>query len=432
MHITNLRDSRGDTVFDTLVNGVREPLKAFLLHEGKEGLLEHGRSAEEQHRQAVIRVGQVQLGGQHGVVPTHLKTRSKEDVEINCKMSWDRQVSSILSAADDSVANMRGRLSSLGNSSKREDELFPFREEFHDSDLNNHAVSGPSSAQQLFPVSPGVQWSDVASIQSQLQTQNQAIESLTKKLGNMEREKQSQEFHIQMLQAEVDRLREDLRMRRSEKEDIPVAVSDAGAVAFPTESWSSKVCQAELEHLCKEVDQLKMRLRRQEEAMMLQEKDARESRRQCQHCSEMLQELTDRYKSLSTDLAKSAFDYVQKEVRHISATVSELEGEVMRVRQRPAALPAIVPDGSSRLGGRLKVEEAKQDLDSEDFSPTLSLAEISSDLSLPDDLPLEHRSLPSRVKTDFLDEEEYDNEDFLDDDDDLSPELGSDLSLTDL
>ncbi|XP_077390959.1 uncharacterized protein LOC144027376 isoform X2 [Festucalex cinctus] len=348
-------------------------------------------------------------------------------------MSWDRQVSSILSAADDSVANMRGRLCALGNSSKREDDFFPFREEFHDSVLNSHAVGGPSSAQQLLPVCPRVQWSDVASIQSQLQIQNQAIESLTKKLGDMEQEKHSQEFHIQMLQAEVDRLREDLRRRRSEKEDFPRGVSDVGAVAVPMESWNSKVCQAELELLCKEVDQLKMRLRRQEEAMMLQEKEARESRRQCQRCSEMLQELTDRYKSLSTDLAKSAFEYSRKEFRHISATVSELEGEVMHLRERQAALPA---NGSPRVGGRLKVEEAKQDSGSEDFSPTLSLAEISSELSLPDDpresskfLALEHRSVPkSRVKIDFLDEEEYDDEDFLDD---VNPELGSDLSLTD-
>lgn len=138
-----------------------------------------------------------------------------------------------------------------------------------------------------------------------------AIESLTRKLDDMERNKQSQEFHIQTLQgnaksrldmsivrstnsryitttclpAEVDRLREDLRRRRCEKEDIPGVereISDVGAAAFPQtrcvkslhprelvrnlfilpsyHSWSSKVCRAELEHLCKEVDQLKTRL----------------------------------------------------------------------------------------------------------------------------------------------------------------------------
>ncbi|XP_019752555.1 uncharacterized protein LOC109532241 [Hippocampus comes] len=358
-------------------------------------------------------------------------------------MSWDRQLSSILSAADDSVANMRGTLSSLRNSSKREEESFPFKEKFHDSDFDSHAVCAPSpSVQQLHRVIPEVQWADVASIQSQLQTQNQAIESLTKKLDDMERNKQSQQFHIQTLQAEVDKLREDLRGRRCEKEDIPGVereITDVGAAAFPQTSWSSKVCRAELEHLCKEVDQLKTRLRRQEEAMMLLEKEARESRRQCQHSSETIQELTDCYKSHSSDLAKSAFEYTQKEIRHISATVSELEGEVIRLREHQAMLPAMVPNGSPRLGERLKVEEAKQDFDSEDFSPTVSLAEISSEISLLDDLrdsntfqALEHRGVPSRVKSDFLDEEEYDDEDILDDDDDVNPELGSDLSLTDL
>ncbi|XP_068508232.1 centrosomal protein of 83 kDa isoform X1 [Syngnathus scovelli] len=352
-------------------------------------------------------------------------------------MNWDRQVSSILSAADDSVANMRGRLSSLGNTSKRE-ESFQFKEKFHDSDFDTLAVSAPSSsAQQVRPVNPGVQWADIASIQSQLQTQNQVImESLTKKLRDIEQEKQSQQFHMQTLQAEVDRLRQDLRGRRREKDfgGQEQVMSDVGTSAFPKDSWSSKTCRAELEHLRKEVEQLKTRLRRQEEAMMLQEKEAREHRRQCQHSSEqMLQELTDRYKSHSTDLAKRSFEYVQKEVHHISNTVSELEGEVIRLRERQITLTAkqkknlYWPDDSPRV----KVEEAKQDSDSDDFSPTASLAEISSDLSLLDDLALERQSIPSGVKNDFLDEEEYDDRDILDDDDDVNPEFGSDLSLTD-
>ncbi|XP_068508233.1 paramyosin isoform X2 [Syngnathus scovelli] len=343
-------------------------------------------------------------------------------------MNWDRQVSSILSAADDSVANMRGRLSSLGNTSKRE-ESFQFKEKFHDSDFDTLAVSAPSSsAQQVRPVNPGVQWADIASIQSQLQTQNQVImESLTKKLRDIEQEKQSQQFHMQTLQAEVDRLRQDLRGRRREKDfgGQEQVMSDVGTSAFPKDSWSSKTCRAELEHLRKEVEQLKTRLRRQEEAMMLQEKEAREHRRQCQHSSEqMLQELTDRYKSHSTDLAKRSFEYVQKEVHHISNTVSELEGEVIRLRERQITLTA-------NDSPRVKVEEAKQDSDSDDFSPTASLAEISSDLSLLDDLALERQSIPSGVKNDFLDEEEYDDRDILDDDDDVNPEFGSDLSLTD-
>ncbi|XP_037105931.1 uncharacterized protein LOC119121940 isoform X3 [Syngnathus acus] len=358
-------------------------------------------------------------------------------LQIDCKMNWDRQVSSILSAADDSVANMRGRLSSLGNASKREEESFQFKEKFHDSDFDTLAVSAPSSsAQQVRPVNPGVQWADIASIQSQLQTQNQAMESLTKKLSDIEQEKQSQQFHIQTLQAEVDRLRQDLRGRRREKDFAgeEQVMSDVGTSAFPKESWSSKTCRAELEHLRKEVEQLKTRLRRQEEAMMLQEKEARENRRQCQRSSEqMLQELTDRYKSHSTDLAKRSFEYVQKEVHHISNTVSELEGEVIRLRERQVTLTAkpkknlYWPDDSPRV----KVEEAKQDSDSDDFSPTVSLAEISSDLSLLDDLALERQSIPSGVKNDFLDEEEYDDRDILDDDDDVNPEFGSDLSLTD-
>ncbi|XP_061681141.1 uncharacterized protein LOC133503479 [Syngnathoides biaculeatus] len=408
MNITNLREDRSDTVFDAQVNGVRESLGASLLQEGKEGFLEHGRSAEHHHGQAVIR--------------------------SYCKMNWDRQLSSILSAADNSVANMRGRLSLLGTSSKREEELFPFREKIPISDFERHAVCSPSpGARQHLTFNSGVQWADLDSIQSQLQTQNQAIESLMKKVGDMEREKVSHQFHIQTLQAEVDRLREDLRGRRSEKEDF--RGGDRGmrdrAVTFSKESWSSKVSRAELEHLSREVDQLNTRLRRQEERMMHQEKEVRESRQQCRHDREILQEVMDSYKAHCADLAKSAFEYTQKELRHISATVSELEGEVRRLHELRAAIPAIVPDGSPRLGRRLKIEEVRQYSDSEDLSPTVSLAEISSDLSLLDDVPPEWPSVGSRVKCDFLEvEEDDDNDDILDDD--VNTELGSDLSLTDL
>ncbi|XP_057696902.1 trichoplein keratin filament-binding protein [Corythoichthys intestinalis] len=335
-------------------------------------------------------------------------------------MNWDRQLSSILSDADNSVANIRGRLSLLGHSSIREEELVPNTGKIPETDFDRRTFCSPSpGVWQLPPVSPAVNWADVASIQSQLHTQNQVIESLTKKLSDIEQEKESQQFHIHTLQAEVDRLREDLRGRRSEKEGFPED--------FSPEIRSSKVCQVELEHLSKEVDHLKMRLRRQEEAMMRQEKETRESRRQCQHNCEMLQELTDRYKAHSADLANRAFEYTQKEVRHISAAVSELEGEVKHLRERQTALPETVPNSSPKL----KAAEARLDLDSDDLSPTVSLADISSeDLSLLDDLSLERQC---RVNRDHLDREDDDVDDILNDiDDDVNLDLASDLSLTDL
>nr|XP_057929227.1 testis-specific gene 10 protein isoform X2 [Doryrhamphus excisus] len=319
-------------------------------------------------------------------------------------MNWDRQLSSILSAADDSVAKTRERLTLLGNSSKREE------------DFGTHAIPSLSPQQGLPSVSPSVQWSDIASILSQLQTQSQAIESLTKKLIDVERDKQSQQRHIQTLQVELCTLREDLSERRRETDGCPGAER--------SNRLSSTVCREDVEHLHNEVDQLKMRLRRQEEAMMLQEKEARETRRKYQHTCQMVQELTDRYRTHNKDLANitSECSHTQQEVRHISTTVSELEGEVRRLRERDSVLPACT---SPLHRSRVKVEEEHRDSDSEDFSLTPSLADISSeDLSLLDDSPPHYKPAErqSRARTDFED----------DVDDDVNPDLGSDLSLTDL
>lgn len=57
---SHLWDSRGDTVSDTLVYGIRQPLAVLLLHKGQKSLFKHIRSAEHHHSQGVIWESQVQ------------------------------------------------------------------------------------------------------------------------------------------------------------------------------------------------------------------------------------------------------------------------------------------------------------------------------------------------------------------------------------
>uniref|UniRef100_A0A8P4KAU1 Epidermal growth factor receptor pathway substrate 15 n=1 Tax=Dicentrarchus labrax TaxID=13489 RepID=A0A8P4KAU1_DICLA len=397
-------------------------------------------------------------------------------------MNWDNQLSSILSVADGSVAKMRERLTSPGKFTKAGEDLFPVRERIHESDLDPPALPPrvPLLRQPSPSLSPGVQWADLAAIQSQLQIQSQAIESLTQKLHDMERERQSQQCHIQTLQEEVHRLRERERERdESRRGQSPGAerrleqwrrevgrelsslrghITRATSLGNLEESFSSKLRREELEHLRREVDQLKTRLRRQEEDVFLQQAETRETRRQYEHSCKTLEELTDSYRTHSTDLAKtlSKYSHTQEEVRQIRTTVSELKEEVRRLilRERePTPLlsahtsgPAPLPLRHSHSRG-VRVEEA--DSDSEDFSPTPSLAEVSSDdLSWLDDKePALHQkprvrlSVQSR-RSDFAgpgsDLEEDDDDDDDDDeggdllDDDVNPDLGSDLSLDDL
>ncbi|TNN38387.1 hypothetical protein EYF80_051453 [Liparis tanakae] len=213
-------------------------------------------------------------------------------------MNWDNQLSSILAVADGSVAKMRARLTSPGKFSKGE-----------------------------VAVADGIPLCVF-----------KAIESLALQLRDVERERQSQQGLIQTLQGKT------------------------GCTAAACRSFTSKLRREELEHLRREVEQLKAQLR-----------------------------------------ASAA--------------------------------------GRSR---GVRVEEAGSD--SEDFSPTPSLAEVSSDdLSWPDDKdPAPHQkprvrlSVQSR-RSDFAgpgsDLEEGDDDDDEGDDlldEDAIPDLGSDLSLDDL
>ena len=59
MRLTHLGHGRRDTVFNTLVYGIRQPLEAPPLHEGQEGVFKHGGGAEHQNGQAVIWISQV-------------------------------------------------------------------------------------------------------------------------------------------------------------------------------------------------------------------------------------------------------------------------------------------------------------------------------------------------------------------------------------
>ncbi|XP_014072278.2 RNA-binding protein 25 isoform X1 [Salmo salar] len=403
-------------------------------------------------------------------------------------MNWDNQLSSILSAADGSVAKMRERLTTPGNYPKgREVDLYPVREVASVSNLELPRLPPlpESSISLLPPPSSAVQWADLAAVQSQLQIQSQAIESLTQSLHDMDREKHSQQRHIQALQDEVRRLREHVTERERERERERDGERRGSGMTSPEverrmeqwrrevgrelstlrrhitratsqgnleESFSSKLRREELDHLRREVDTLKTQLRRQEEDMFLQQSEARETRRQYEHSCKTLEELRDSYRNHSFDLAKtvSQYTHTEQEVCQIRITVSELKDEIrsLILRERHhtptvtlhTAVPALAAFSRCK---EVSGQKAEPDSDSEDFSPTPSLAEVSSDdLSWLDDRDTAPRLAVPRVRQSShsagndlrgpgsgLDDDDLD-------DDDGNLELGSDsppdLSLNDL
>ncbi|XP_023195035.1 uncharacterized protein LOC111609674 [Xiphophorus maculatus] len=381
-------------------------------------------------------------------------------------MNWDSQLNSILSVADGNVAKMRERLTSAGK--------FPEGAEVKRSGLNSHwdpPTSFCTARPDYRPPSSlrsGVQWADLAAIQSQLQIQSQLIESFSVKLNGLEREKQSQQYHIQTLQEEVRSLRGELWKKDRERADLSSDVErrmeqwrrevgrELSSLARGNdlrgdlkESFGSKLGRDELERLRRELDALKTQMRRQEEDMHLQLTEARETRRQCEHSHKTLEELTGSCRTHSSDLMRTLCRYslTQQEVHQMRTAVSELKSEVRSLFHRGQELasspqqltsgdpPLPVPRSHSK---GLTADEA--DSDSEDFSPTPSLSEISSDdLSwLEDKEPAPRRRKPRSAKstrsvfTAPKSDVEDDGDDDLLNDVDVCPELESDLSLTDL
>lgn len=338
-------------------------------------------------------------------------------------MSWDRQLSSLLSVADDSVARMRERLSSPG------EDLFPSRER----------ISGSSAPpcplpHREGPLSVSVQWSDLAALQSQLQIQRQEIQSLTQRVSSMETEKHSQHSLIQKLQEEVQRLRsrgaEEWRREAGELSSLREQFTRATSLGILEESWSLK-----LEHLRGDMELLKTHLRRQEEELSQLKEETSDSGRRGQHTCRTVEQMTNSFKSLSSDLTKSVLD-TRQEVQQIRSTVSQLKEELGTIREHQP--PAHTPGASLLLSLPHRGFTPEPDLDSgsEDLSPTPSLAEVSSDdLSWldykdPADLHPDRVSLDDQSDLSAVDPELQDDDDLLDDV--VHQDVGSDLSLNDL
>ncbi|XP_048063970.1 BICD family-like cargo adapter 2 [Megalobrama amblycephala] len=311
-------------------------------------------------------------------------------------MNWDHQLSSIISEADGSVAKMRERLTTYGRSPRGAEDVFPVRDVTAGVDLK------PTSS-----LSPAVQWSDLTAIQTQLQQQSQAIESLTQNLRLLEKERNAQHRQIQTLQEEQKRLQDKLEERERDAErrslspgpdrrieqwkremdrelsSLRAQINRATTLGNQEESFSSKLRREELEQLRREVDILKNKLMRQEEDTFQLQSEARETRRQYERSSKTLESFTDSYRAHSFELARivSQYQHTQQEVRDLRVTVSELKDEVRGLVLRdalptPAQVPQKpVPVVTLKTRPERRVSSGSED----DFSPTPSLAEISSD-----------------------------------------------------
>ncbi|KAG1926819.1 BICD family-like cargo adapter [Pimephales promelas] len=277
----------------------------------------------------------------------------------------------------------------------KDEDVFPVREVTAGVDLK------PSSS-----LSPAVQWSDLTAIQTQLQQQTQAIETLTQSLRLLERERNAQHRQIQTLQEEQKRLLDKLEERERDVErralspgadrrteqwkremdrelsSLRAQINRATTLGNQEESFSSKLRREEVEQLRREVDILKNKLMRQEEDTFQLQSEARETRRQYERSSKTLESFTDSQRAHSFELARmvSQYQHTQQEVRDLRVTVSELKDEVRGLVLRDSLLPTPAPvPHKPVVTVKTRAERRVSSVSEDDFSPTPSLAEISSD-----------------------------------------------------
>ncbi|XP_048833585.1 uncharacterized protein LOC125709316 [Brienomyrus brachyistius] len=310
-------------------------------------------------------------------------------------MNWDTHFSSILSAADGSVAKMRERLTA---SAKAAEVVFP------PSDASRGVNLGaPCLSRAPLAPGPAVQWSDIAALHAQFQSQSQAIESLTQALHSMERERDSQQRQLQALQEELQKLREcgagkvwprlgEEQWKREvgrELSSLRGRMDMAASLGSQEESFGSRLQREEMERLRREVDQLKQQLRRQEQDLSDQQAESRDARRHYERNCKTLESLADNYRSHTLDLSRtmSEYQHAHQDVQQLKLAVSELRGWILGEGRDPPACTARRAD--QKFPGRPPSGYRERPaLDSEEeSSPTPSLGDVSSDeLSWSEDL----------------------------------------------
>ncbi|KAK6484529.1 stress response protein NST1 isoform X1 [Huso huso] len=337
------------------------------------------------------------------------------------------------------MARIRERLNTAGSFSK---------DELGDSlDMKSLLYQDPSPS-YLEPLPPRMERGDLTGVHTQLQSQSRAIESLTQTVLKLEKDRELQQHRIQTLEEEVRRLRTrgEEEQRRSPERRLERRVEEwkkevtselyslraqlqreaerAGSQGQQEIQDSKKLLREECETLRREVEHIKLQLRRQEKELLNKISETREMKRSQERNSKTLEGLTDGYRSHSVDLNKvlSNHHYTEQEFKHIRSSVMDLKEEVRSLKRsvgrldqsstltaRTASLP---PAGlsSSRVQGSHRTRRAGEphseqlNWDSElelSPSPSPSLGDISSDdlSSLPDLHSRARRTAESKYAT---------------------------------
>ncbi|XP_069498477.1 rho GTPase-activating protein gacN-like isoform X4 [Ambystoma mexicanum] len=309
-------------------------------------------------------------------------------------------------------------------------------------------------AEKAHPIMPS---EDLAAMSSQLQSQAKTIMSLNQAVKRLEKEREFQHQRIQSLEEDVQRLQssargasdaalerkmEDLRRElssqlwslREQVLEIPDRGMTRGQSSVTTlieeVNQSKRTVWKECESVRREIDQMKQKIRRQEEDLLHQISDSQESRRGHDRNSKdfhvynfsgdlqltpdppppgsvplntkpsiglplpasdqiyMLEELLDNYQRNSMDLnrAKAESQETQLELQHIKTTISNIKDEMRKLHaQSSLPRPAARKERSRRAKTHLSKTSTERkkstgsSSEDDDSAPELSLGDISSE-----------------------------------------------------
>ncbi|XP_038650071.1 myosin heavy chain, clone 203-like isoform X2 [Scyliorhinus canicula] len=319
-------------------------------------------------------------------------------------MNWDTQLNSILDDTDCNVAKIKKRLNTTGYYTK-----------VGSLDTMEHTrFSDPISV----PMEPS-SYSDILNcklpkeelmgIYRQLQSQGKAIEFLQQALLRVETEKVQQQQKIRSLEDDIRRLqsrpeekcldfqlerkmeewrremsnemyslREQLRQVEGRFKHGKITIS---SLTQEIQESKKDLCE-EHDSLRREIDNMKHKIRRQEEDLLNHISDTKELKQSQEKNTKILRELMNKYQCQLLDSNKSVHEreYAEQELTHIRSTVAGLKEQLrnMCLADNQTSTPSKPDTRKQYRKKQPKTQSLSEDSDS-NLSSTLSLVDISSD-----------------------------------------------------
>ncbi|XP_073499699.1 coiled-coil domain-containing protein 159 [Phyllobates terribilis] len=325
-------------------------------------------------------------------------------------MNWDSKLDAVLMAADDSVAKIKERLNTRGDTIR--DFCYDSTPVRRSVQYDDRSAIKPASPYAPFAYTHTalVSSEDMVNLSSQLLSQAKMITSLHEAIGRLERDRDLHIQRIQSLEAEVQRLaasrgpdlsesvlerkmaglRQELSSELRHLEDRVKDSSTCGlspslrsAISISQEmSETKKLICKELESLLRDTDYMHQRLRRQEDDLRQHITDGQELMRTQERHGAVLERIQSCHQVQTQELERVRSDTqgAHREIQRISLAIGDLQEDVS-VLERKASLNRTRSERPDhrRCRQRQELSRSVSSSSADDDYSQISLADISSE-----------------------------------------------------